>query len=121
MERRKRFGVYFIFKSLEQGPPFRSLLPKYPMGDPDYRILKRQRSPYTHYYFFIRDEVLGPMALWVGSFPPLSNHLIPSTVTISSKRNPAGRAYASAKTITAFSGPTTRQPCRQRPTASARN
>ena len=71
MERRKRFGVSFIFKSLEQGPTFRSLLPKYPTGDPDYRILKRQRSPCTH-YFYIRDEVLGPMALCVGS--PLSNH-----------------------------------------------
>ena len=69
MERRKRFGVSFIFKSLEQGPTFRSLLPKYPTGDPDYRILKRQRSPCTH-YFYIRDEVLGPMALCVGSFLP---------------------------------------------------
>ena len=71
MERRKRFGVSFIFKSLEQDPTFGSLLPKYPTGDPDYRILKRQRSPCTH-YFYIRDEVLGPMALCVGS--PLSNH-----------------------------------------------
>ena len=59
MERRKRFGVYFIFKSLEQGPTFRSLSPKYPTDDPDYRILRRNRSRYTHYYFYIRDEVLG--------------------------------------------------------------
>ena len=70
MERRKRFGVYFIFKSLEQGPTFRSVPPKYPTDDPDYRILHRNRSRYTHYYFYIRDEVLGPMAMCVGSFLP---------------------------------------------------
>ncbi len=70
MERRKRFGVYFIFKSLEQGPTFRSRLPQYPTDDPDYRILKRNRSRYTHYYFYIRDEVLGPMVLCVGCFLP---------------------------------------------------
>jgi hypothetical protein len=70
MERRKRFGVYFIFKSLEQGPTFRSAPPKYPTDDPHYRILHRNRSRYTHYYFYIRDEVLGPMAMCVGSFLP---------------------------------------------------
>jgi hypothetical protein len=70
MERRQRFGVYFIFKSMEQGPTFRSVPPKYPTDDPDYRILKRNWSRYTHYYFYIRDEVLGPMAMCVGSFLP---------------------------------------------------
>ena len=50
MERRQRFGVYFIFKSLEQGPTFRSAPPKFPTDDPDYRILHRNRSRYTHYY-----------------------------------------------------------------------
>jgi hypothetical protein len=70
MERRKRFGVYFIFKSLEQGPTFRSVPPKYPTDDPDYRILHRNRSRYTHYYFYVRDEVLGPMVMCVGSFLP---------------------------------------------------
>ena len=70
MERRKRFGVYFIFKVMEQGPTFRSCPPKYPTDDPHYRILKRHWSPYTHYYFYIRDEVLGPMILCVGSFLP---------------------------------------------------
>jgi hypothetical protein len=70
MERRQRFGVYFILKSMEQGPTFRSVVPKYPTDDPDYRILKRNWSRYTHYYFYIRDEVLGPMILCVGSFLP---------------------------------------------------
>ena len=70
MERRQRFGPYFIFKSMERGPTFRSLSPKYPTDDPDYRILRRIWSRYTHYYFYVRDEVLGPLVICVGSFLP---------------------------------------------------
>jgi hypothetical protein len=70
MERRKRFGPYFILKSLEQGPKFGVRVPKYPTDDPHYRIVTRQRSRYTHYYFYIRDEVLGPFVMCVGSFLP---------------------------------------------------
>ncbi|MEW6744177.1 MAG: hypothetical protein AB1486_15600 [Planctomycetota bacterium] len=73
MERRRRFGVYFIFKSMEQGPTFRSVTPKYPTEDPDYRILKRNWSRYTHYYFYIRDELLGPMVMCLGSFLPFQS------------------------------------------------
>src|SRR5215469_11980931 len=29
---------------------------RFPVDDPHYRILTRQRSRYTHYYFYIRDE-----------------------------------------------------------------
>jgi hypothetical protein len=47
-------------------------MPKYPSADPNYRIVARQRSRYTHYYFYIRDQVLGPIALCVGSFLPFS-------------------------------------------------
>jgi hypothetical protein len=70
MARRDTYGVYFIFKSMEQGPTFRISLPKYPAKDPHYRIVARQRSRFTHYYFYIRDEALGPMALRVASFLP---------------------------------------------------
>ena len=70
MARRNAYGVYFIFKSLEQGPTFRVSLPKYPTKDPHYRILAHQRSRFTHYYFYIRDEVLGPMVVLVASFFP---------------------------------------------------
>jgi hypothetical protein len=70
MTRRDAYGVYFIFKSLEQGPTYRVSLPKYPSKDPHYRILSHQRSRFTHYYFYIRDEVLGPMVLLVASFFP---------------------------------------------------
>ena len=70
MERQNRFGVYFILKSMEVGPTFRSSAPKYQTADPDYRIIARQRCRYTHYYFYIRDAVLGPMSMCVGSFLP---------------------------------------------------
>jgi hypothetical protein len=72
MERQQRFGVYFILKSMEVGSNFRVAMPKYPSADPNYRIVARQRSRYTHYYFYIRDQVLGPIALCVGSFLPFS-------------------------------------------------
>jgi hypothetical protein len=55
---------------VEQGPTFRITMPKYPTADPNYRILANQRSRFTHYYFYIRDEVLGPMVIRVASFFP---------------------------------------------------
>jgi hypothetical protein len=70
MIRQHRFGVYFILKSMEVGPSFRSTAPRFPVEDPDYRIIGRQRCRYTHYYFYIRDEVLGPLSMCVGSFLP---------------------------------------------------
>jgi hypothetical protein len=70
MTRRDTYGVYFIFRSMEQGPTYRVSLPKYPSNDPHYRILAHQRSRFTHYYFYIRDETLGSMVLLVASFFP---------------------------------------------------
>src|SRR5438552_13769841 len=70
MIRTNRYGVYFIFKSMEQRTTFRISVPKYPTADPNYRILAHQRSRFTHYYFYIRDEVLGPMVMRVASFFP---------------------------------------------------
>src|SRR5438105_11295560 len=70
MARDDAYGVYFIFKSMEQGASFRVTLPKYPTKDPNYRILRKHRSRFTHYYFYIRDEVLGPMVMRVASFFP---------------------------------------------------
>lgn len=70
MERQQRFGVYFILKSMEVGSSFRSSPPRFPVDDPDYRILNRERSRFTHYYFYLRDETLGPMVMCVASFLP---------------------------------------------------
>src|SRR2546428_2377529 len=117
MTRQQRFGVYFIFKSLEQGPKFGIRVPKYPTDDPAYRIVTRQRSRYTHYYFYIRDEVLGPFVMCVGSFLPfqttyyLNGHHI---IAASS----CAAAFASAPTITPFSGRPIWRRCKRQPTGS---
>src|SRR6266480_7947782 len=70
LERAGRYGVYFIFQSMEQGATFRCSVPKFPTKDPNHRILCQQRSRHTHYYFYLRDETLGPMVLRVASFFP---------------------------------------------------
>jgi hypothetical protein len=66
--RRRRVGVYFIFRSMEQGPKFHVLPPK--AADPMYRLIRRTRGRYTHFYFYIRDDILGPFVMCVGSFLP---------------------------------------------------
>src|SRR6476659_8931799 len=68
--KKNAYGVYFIFKSMEQGRTFRISLPKFPTKDPNHRILAHQRSRFTHYYFYIRDAVLGPIIVRVASFFP---------------------------------------------------
>jgi len=67
-----KFGVYYIIKSREQGWTFRILPPKFATSDPHYQIVRKQRSLYTHYYFYIVDRVAGPMVLRVGSFLPFA-------------------------------------------------
>jgi len=68
--RQNRFGVYYILQSMEQGWTFRAIPPKFATPDPNYQILRKHKSRYTHYYFYILDEVAGPMVLRVGSFLP---------------------------------------------------
>jgi hypothetical protein len=70
MERRKQHGVYCIFTSMEMGSTFPSKMPKYPTDDPDYRIIRRVPSRLLHYYFYIRDPVIGPLAMCVATYLP---------------------------------------------------
>lgn len=70
MERRNQHGVYFIFTSMEMGSTFRSRMPKYPTEDPNYRIIRRCPSRFLHYYFYIRDPVIGPLVMCVGTYLP---------------------------------------------------
>jgi hypothetical protein len=70
MQRGDRHGVYFILQSMEQGFSFHSLNPKYATQDPNDRPIRKRPSRFTHLYFYIRDEVLGPMVLCVGTFLP---------------------------------------------------
>ena len=70
MERRNQHGVYCIFTSMEMGSTFTSKMPKFPTEDPDYRIIRRVPSRFLHYYFYIRDPVIGPLAMCVGTYLP---------------------------------------------------
>jgi len=70
MERLNRNGVYCIIPSMEMGKTFCARIPKYPTEDPDYRIIRRVPSRHLHYYFYIRDPVLGPLALCVSTYLP---------------------------------------------------
>jgi hypothetical protein len=55
---------------MEQGWTFRAMAPKFPTQDPNFQFLRKHKSRYTHYYFYILDPVAGPMVLRVGSFLP---------------------------------------------------
>jgi hypothetical protein len=70
MQREHRTGVYYVLKSMEQGPTFRIVKPKYPVEDPSWRIIAPQRSRYTHLYFYIIDDQLGPFSMRIGAYLP---------------------------------------------------
>ena len=70
MERRDQYGVCCIFTSMEMGTTFRSQMPRFPTEDPDYRIIRRVPSRFLHYYFYVRDPVIGPLAMCVGTYLP---------------------------------------------------
>jgi len=70
MQQKGRTGVYYVLKSMEQGPSFRIVNPKFPVDDPNWRIVAPQCSRYTHLYFYIIDEVLGPFAMRIGAYLP---------------------------------------------------
>ena len=47
-----------------------SKMPRFPTDDPDYRIIRRIRSRYLHYYFYVRDPVIGPLSICIGTYLP---------------------------------------------------
>ena len=60
-----RFGVYFIFQAMEQGWTYRPgtrLVAREPgRHRPTIRSCISHRARYRYYYFYLRDEVMGPM------------------------------------------------------------
>ena len=70
MARRGQHGVYCIFTSMEMGSTFTAKMPKFPTDDPDYRIIRRVPSRFLHYYFYICDPVIGPLAMCVATYLP---------------------------------------------------
>ena len=73
MERQNKHGVYCIIPSIEMSRTFCSLPPKYPTDDPSYRRILSRRSRHLHYYFYIRDPVLGPLAMCVSTYLPFQS------------------------------------------------
>jgi hypothetical protein len=70
MQRNGRTGVYAVLKSMERGPSFRIVKPKFPVDDPNWRLVAGQYCRYTHLYFYIIDEILGPFSMRIGAFLP---------------------------------------------------
>ena len=70
MERRNQHGVFCIFTSMEMGSTFTSKMPRFPTDDPHYRIIRRVPSRFLHYYFYIRDPVIGPLGMCAATFLP---------------------------------------------------
>ena len=60
MEKQNRYGVYFIFLSMEQGTTFRSSSSQVSDSRPRLQDSVHPAQP-LYYYFYIRDEILGPM------------------------------------------------------------
>lgn len=74
MERKGDFGVYFIFQAMEQGWTYRPSRKPRPwisaermQQDP---VIVKHRARYRFFYFYVRDEVLGPMIVRLGTFIP---------------------------------------------------
>ncbi len=48
----------------------RIVKPKFPVDDPNWPVVATQRSRYTHLYFYIIDDVLGPFSMRIGAYLP---------------------------------------------------
>ena len=76
MEKRGAYGVYFIFKSMEQGRTFRISTPKYPTQDPNHRILAVQRSRFHPLLLLYPRPGPGTDHCPRGELLPLSRHVL---------------------------------------------
>jgi hypothetical protein len=70
-EKKEKFGVYYIMKSIENESTFRVVRPNRKDCDED-NYLAKARKPFTHYYFYIHDQVLGNLSIRIASYLPPS-------------------------------------------------
>jgi len=68
-EKKEKFGVYYILKSKENESTFRVARPNKKDCDTD-NFLAKTRKPYTQYYFYIHDQVLGNLCIRIASYLP---------------------------------------------------
>src|SRR5208282_4834987 len=55
-----------------RGNTFRSCPSSFSDSCPEDRLLRRRQSCFTHYYFYLRDQTLGPMVVQVASNLPFA-------------------------------------------------
>ena len=65
-------GIACLLTSMEQGTTFASYEPRFPTENERYRILKRCRRLFQHFYFYVFDPIMGPMSLRVSTYLPFS-------------------------------------------------
>jgi hypothetical protein len=68
---RGKEGVACVLTSMEQDGTFVSYT-RYRTSDPNYRRISRCRKQFLHYYFYVWDEVAGPMSLRVATYLPFN-------------------------------------------------
>jgi hypothetical protein len=68
-EKKDKFGVYYILKTRENESTFRVVRPNRSDCDPE-NYLAKVRKPFTQYYFYIHDEILGNMSIRIASYLP---------------------------------------------------
>jgi hypothetical protein len=68
-EKKEKFGVYYILKSKENESTFRAVRPNQKDCDPE-NFLTKTRKPFSHYYFYIHDQVLGNLCIRIASYLP---------------------------------------------------
>ena len=119
MVRARRYGVYFIFKSMEQGPTFRCTVPKYPTRDPNHRILAPAAQPLHALLLLHSRRDLGAHRDARGLVLSVPDHLLSQRPLIHRAGTAIAPGSAFARTTTPFWRSTIRLPCRRQPTGSA--
>lgn len=95
---RGKEGVACVLTSMEQDGTFVSYT-RFRTSDPNYRRISRCRKQFLHYYFYVLDEVAGPMSLRVATYLP-STSPATSTGTPSSRGRSIVSGWASARKTT---------------------
>ena len=103
-------------RAWSRGRPTGSAYRNIPPRTRIHRILAPQRSRFTHYYFYIRDETLGPMVMRVASFFPFqTTYYLNGHSFIEQELEPRGSG--SARPTTPSSPSPTSLHCRAAPTS----
>jgi hypothetical protein len=68
-EKRDKYGIYYIFKTKENESTYRTVYPNKQENDKD-NFFAKTRKPFTQYYFYIHDKILGNFSLRIASYLP---------------------------------------------------